>query len=113
MVRLEKNIKKFLKDRGIQLKDFVEAIGISQANIYNIYERNSIETKYLEKTAEIYKVPIYHLLLDENLEKVNKEIENSRIKELTKDLKHCSKEVDLLRELLDSKNEIIDNLRGK
>jgi len=111
MIELEINIKRFLKNRRIQLKEFCESIGTSQANIYGIYERNSIETKYLEKVSEKYEVPIYELLINENESNNVQQSENSRIKELIKDLKNTEKEVKLLRELLDSKNEIIDNLR--
>lgn len=48
MIDLKKNIKEFLKDRRITIEEFCNVIGITNPNLYKIYARGSIDTKYLE-----------------------------------------------------------------
>jgi hypothetical protein len=111
MINLEKRIKKFLKDRKIPVKDFCEALEISPANLYNIYKRNSIDSKYLERFSSVYKLDISYLISSEYTNQQEYIDVKGKMNAFEQENENLKREVKLLRELLESKNEIIQNLK--
>jgi transcriptional regulator with XRE-family HTH domain len=123
-VNLEKKIKNLLDKKHIRVREFCREIGMTTGNLYKIYERNSIDTKYLKVIAQKYEVPeSYFVVEEQELEyQVKKVISNEKdlVKKYIDDNEHLKKELEakekeiaLLRELVDSKNMIIEGLKGR
>lgn len=47
-----KDLKKVVTNSGIKLLEIVEKSGIKQRTLYNLYEKEEIETHYLEKLSK-------------------------------------------------------------
>lgn len=54
MLDMEKIVKKFLIEQGSNTAQAAEKIGVSSANIYGKYRRNTFYISDLEKIAEAY-----------------------------------------------------------
>jgi transcriptional regulator with XRE-family HTH domain len=50
-------IKKLAKRRGFTLKELIAQIDMSEANYYKCVKRGSIETRHLEKIADVLVAP--------------------------------------------------------
>ena len=46
-------IKKQVEDSGIKITAFAEKINVSRNNVYDIFNRNSIDTELLKKISEV------------------------------------------------------------
>jgi hypothetical protein len=79
-VDLEKKFKELIRKKGVQVKDFCKEIGMSQSNLYGIYKRNSIDTRYLKAITEKYDVPeSYFMVAEQDVEyTVSKLIANEK-----------------------------------
>ena len=55
---LETKIKFILEKNEKTLKWLAQEIEMSEQNLYKIFKRNSIETKHLEKIAEVFGIQI-------------------------------------------------------
>jgi len=123
-INLEKKFKELLAAKKLTVRGFCSEIGMTTGNLYKIFKRNSIDTKHLKVIADKYDVPeSFFTVQDQEVEyKVKRVIsnENDLMKKyiddnekLRRDLEAKAKEIELLRELLDSKNEIIKGLKGR
>jgi len=55
---LENDIKKLLFDKKMSIELLAAKIEMTRQNLANIFKRNSIETKHLQKIADVLEVPI-------------------------------------------------------
>jgi transcriptional regulator with XRE-family HTH domain len=61
-------IKNLVKSSSKPKEDVASFIGVSVSNLYELYKKNSVETKYVEKLSEFFDVPIMYFFSDsENL----------------------------------------------
>lgn len=61
-------IKNLVKSGSKPKEDVASFIGVSVSNLYELYKKNSVETKYVEKLSEFFDVPIMYFFSDsENL----------------------------------------------
>ncbi len=129
MIKLEKKIKQILLTKKIKVKDFCFDIEMSKQNLYNIYERNSAESKYLIKMSEVLQVPVSYFFEEEGVSSVNnsgnyigggknnkiKQNQNAdeRIKDM--EIENLKKEIANLKEShkrdIENKNELISVLK--
>ena len=58
MINLESKIKELCELKDITISRLAIEIEMSQPNLYKIFKRNSIETKHLEKIAEVFGIQI-------------------------------------------------------
>jgi len=58
MLNLEVKIKDLLTKKNMSQKELCSQIEMSDQNLRIIFKRNSIETKHLEKIAEVLEVPV-------------------------------------------------------
>jgi transcriptional regulator with XRE-family HTH domain len=114
-------IKGLAKNRGITIKDLAVRIDMSEANLYKVFKRKSIETKYLQKIADVLSVPISYFF-DDNQSDDKKNINVNGVMQIgsknsnnndSASLEACKKELDSLKHRLKDKEEIIELLKGK
>lgn len=122
-LNLKKKFDALLKEKDLTVRGFCKEIGMSSTNLYDIYKRNSIDTKYLDIINEKYDVPPSYFVIEEEMmgyqlkQNINKEEDLKKnyldeIEHLKKELESKQKEIELLRELVDSKNEVIRTMKG-
>jgi len=58
MYNLEKKIKLLLTAKSLSIEKLAVDIDISTRTFHNIFERNEINTKHLQKIADYMQVPI-------------------------------------------------------
>ncbi len=131
-------IKNISKKRGIILKELSDMIGMSEANFYKCVKRNSIESKYLEKIAEVLEVPVGYFFEDDkkisssnintggvqaiNTGKINVQMSDyqaeisvlrSRVAELERTIRGNEALIEELRQRIIDKEDMIELLREK
>lgn len=104
MIDLEKNIKNFLKERKINVLDFCNEIGISNPNLYKIYARGSIDTKYLEKIRDVYNVPLCYILENDIDNKILTKVRNEGNESLIHENEMLREGIKILRAGIDFKS---------
>ena len=80
-------IKKIVKEQKISISDFAKAIHCSRTNVYNIFERQSINIDRLQQIADVLKRDISNFIAIEKRES-NKcialiEIDNENLEQLS------------------------------
>ncbi len=121
-IDLKKKLKNLMNEKGITQSDFCDTLGMTVSNLYKIYERNTIDTKYLEIIDDKFNVHPGYFFSDSNNFTITingnknnvKDISpdsRDRIRELEKELEASRNEIKLLRELIESKNELIKQLQ--
>ena len=58
MQNFEETIRKLLREKNMNIRDFSKEVGISDVTLYKIFKRDSIETKHLERMSEVLDVPV-------------------------------------------------------
>ena len=123
-----------LKNAGISAADAASYIGISEANLYKLFKKDTFEVAYLRKAAELLDTTVAALLDDEhksggfhtgdfnivgsaNTQKVK--VNKAPAQELAKQLEDCQRDVEGLKRelalanaLIAAKDETITLLRG-
>lgn len=66
-------IREILKERGISVSEFAEALGIERQNVYNVFEKPS--WRRLEQCSEILNIPMRDLFENTNTSDINGYIE--------------------------------------
>jgi len=96
-------IKDLINSSNLSVKEVSEKMGISPPNIYRIYERESVETKYLVKLTEIFGIPISYFFDDVDSKKLESEISNlKKMLELKEgEIKSLKEKIEMLGKLLD------------
>lgn len=117
MIVIGKEIKRVLKERGMTISEFAKRINTHRRNVYDIFERKSIDTFLLQEISRIlsydfftlYKIPKFKLpVLNED--DINNYLETSKLKKRMEALEH---EINLLKERLSDKEKIIELLEKK
>ncbi|MFH0866127.1 MAG: helix-turn-helix domain-containing protein [Bacteroidota bacterium] len=120
MIVIGKEIKRVLKERGMTISEFAKRINTHRRNVYDIFERKSIDTSLLQEIGKIlsydfftlYKTPKFKLpMVNENAgEDIINYPETSKLKRRIEALEH---EINLLKERLSDKEKIIELLEKK
>lgn len=134
---LGERIKKAIEAKGLSPDEVAVHAGMAVSNIYKIFKRESVESKYLEKIAEMLEIPVGALFDDQFIGaitqsgignaggNINKQkimagkdqsadtAPNHKIVKLQHDLALCETEKASMEEKLMLKDEIIELLRGR
>lgn len=97
-MHIGKQIKKIATESGKKQKDIAEALGVSIQHLYNLFGKESIETKYLFQFTEIFQVPITSFF-DIEVEKWNKPVLLAEVERLKKEIEEI-KNINRLNENL-------------
>ncbi len=113
-ISLENKLKKFMHEYKLTVRKFCEVIGMSSANLYDVYRRNNIDTKYLRIISEKYKVPMWYFFVNDEQALTNNNNNSAQTATektiLKNEVKALKKEVKLLTDLVDTKDLLIDEL---
>ena len=55
-------LQEAIKSAGVTVADAAAYIGVSEANLYKLYKKDSFEVAYLRKAAELLNLPIAYFL---------------------------------------------------
>ena len=75
-------IGRLLKERGLTRKDLAIKLSMTEANIYKILKKESVDTKFLQKISELLDIPLSYWFEDVGSNFSNNKIaygENSNI----------------------------------
>jgi len=118
MQNIGKIIKLKLKEKGISVSEFARRINTNRNNVYDIFHRDSIDTKLLQKISEVLEYDFFQAISENKQSKEFVAKEPSII--YTKDLQsnqqqiiELQKELAYLKEIIADKNRIIDFLEDK
>ena len=116
-MHIGKNIKKVLKERGISITEFARRISTHRRNVYDIFERESVDTALLQK---ISKVLDYDFFIDYQIKYEAATVANEKITTyenpdkstfltelLQEKLAYSLKEINYLKELIKEKDKLI------
>ena len=110
MIHIGKIIKKKIKERGISITEFGRRINTHRRNVYDIFERESIDTALLYKISNVLEQNLFEYYIEKQAiigtENQNKEI-------LEEQIKNYTKEIDYLKQIISEKNKIISILESK
>lgn len=124
---LGQTLQNALKSAGISAADAAAHIGISEANLYKLFKKDSFEVAYLRKAAELLNLPISYFLEDSgplknsqigdfnlvgNASSQKIKVSKAPSQELAAELAACQRELEVTRALVASKDELITLLRG-
>jgi transcriptional regulator with XRE-family HTH domain len=70
---LGKKLQTALKSASITAADAAAHIGISEANLYKLFKKDSFEVAYLIKSAELLNLPVSYFF-DEHSDSINSQI---------------------------------------
>ncbi len=122
-INIGKKLEELLKVRKIQKAEFAKMTGKSRNQVYNWIDSKHANTEQILLWSDLLEVSVDYWFKDNqgvivqingNLNKL-KNVANSKANELFElkyKLEAKDKEIDLLRALLKSKDEIIGTLRG-
>lgn len=127
---LKELIKFYCKQKNITVKELASRIGMSEANIYSRFRKNSMELEHLKKIAEVLNIPIESLvsnhinIVGENhinyqrSEKnsssrinISKSDDDAKMEVLTKEIENMKNYIELQKEKICSLNENIASLK--
>ena len=111
MIDLEKNIKLFLKERNLGVREFCEVLKMTTPNLYKIYARGSIDTEYLEKVSKKWDVPIWYLLIDKNEHENQTKVRQDVNESLRNENEMLRDGIKTLKDLVKTKDELIKQLK--
>jgi hypothetical protein len=103
------------------------AINMSTANLYRIFKRDSVETKYLVRLSDLLHLPLSYFYednysIDNFVNEHGESVENMSTgerpllytkTELKSELEKAQFKIEMLEQRLKDKDEIIELLRGK
>lgn len=58
-------IKEHVTAKNMAVTDFAKAIDVERSNVYNIFQRDSIDTKLLKKIGQVLEYDFFQDLLEE------------------------------------------------
>jgi hypothetical protein len=94
-----KDLKKVVLNSGIKLSEIVEKSGIKQRTLYNLYEKEEIETHYLEKLSSAgLKLP--NVAINDNNHVLNIEVLNTSLALLNRLVDNLERENKLLNSIV-------------
>lgn len=125
---LGKKLQEAIKSAGMSAADAAAHIGVSEANLYKLYKKDSFEVAYLRKASELLNLPITYFLGDDvqlpgyqigdfnqagtgNKQKVKVD-KGKPQQDLAAALEACQRELEVTRALVAAKDETISLLRG-
>ena len=110
MVHIGKKIKEVLEARGLSVKSFSQEINKSRTVVYNIFERETIDTGLLKSISKVLKYDFFSYYTEAEKLKV-KDFQapylkgDAAIVELQKEIDSIKKQIQNLNQLLVEKTD--------
>lgn len=129
MVHIGKQIKKTVKEKGMGVTEFARRINTNRNNVYDIFQRESLDTALLKKISNVLQLDFFKYFSDyptdlsdiesgknktaiANEENTN-HILSKEISSLLKKIEHLQSENKLLKSWIKDKDKIIEMLQKK
>jgi transcriptional regulator with XRE-family HTH domain len=77
MKKMGEIIKEVIKESKYSVNDIAKKLGVTPQNLYRIFKKDSLETKYLEQLAEVLEIEIIDFFIKPYLRKENKDVESN------------------------------------
>ena len=122
-MHIGKNIKKVLKERGMTITEFAKRISTHRRNVYDIFERESVDTALLQKIGKVLDYDFFNVYFCKQetpsitngktatYEKLEKSAFSTELQQ--EKLVSALKEISYLQELVKEKNKVIRLLEAK
>jgi len=111
MQKIGSIIKEKLKGKGFTVSEFARRINTNRNNVYDIFQRESIDTSLLQKISEVLEYNLFVHYAEDNISSIVSEnpiIYDNINKENTSGyVNDFQKEIDYLKQLLEEKNKVI------
>lgn len=115
-MRIGEKIKRLVSRSDINNDELARRLGVTTTTIYNMYNRDSVDSKILEKIAKIFSVPIGYFFEESITESAVKPSPALRQRAVASDpevisareMRLLEKIVDLQEQLLESQRQIIE-----
>ncbi|NSW45642.1 MAG: helix-turn-helix domain-containing protein [Bacteroidales bacterium] len=72
-----KQIKKLIKLKGFKVTEFARLINCSRRTMYEIFQRNHIDTEMLQRMSEVLKINLFEELAEKTEEKIIESEQNN------------------------------------
>jgi transcriptional regulator with XRE-family HTH domain len=111
MQKIGSIIKDKLKGKGFTVSEFARRINTNRNNVYDIFQRESIDTSLLQKISEVLEYNFFVHYAEDNISSIvseNPAIYDNINKENTSGyVNDFQKEIDYLKQLIEEKNKVI------
>jgi transcriptional regulator with XRE-family HTH domain len=67
---LGEKIRYLVRQRGMTVEEFAAKMEMSQANVYKMYKKDSIDSQHLVRLSKLFGVEINYFLSDQDIESV-------------------------------------------
>lgn len=110
MKHIGQKIKNVVKDKGLSVSEFGRRIFTHRRNVYDIFERESIDTSLLEKISKVLDYNFFQEFDDSGL---NKDDSSTSINEIYQEkITNLNKEIEYLKQIIIEKDKIISILES-
>ncbi len=117
MLSIGEKIKRAIKQSPFTISEVAKTIGISNQNLYKIFKRDSVESKYIKKLSDLLNIPQSYFYNNQNDgEKIvfeNTKENNGLLLKLKNENEQLKTKVKELSEQLEDKKMIIDLLKER
>lgn len=117
-MELAERLDQILKQKEVTFSTFAEHIGIPEDQLRASLEKSSLEIRVLEKISKELKIPLYRFfreplgdLLDACGSGELSQLTEQELSSLKLQLKAAQKEIQILKQELESKNQLINELQ--
>jgi transcriptional regulator with XRE-family HTH domain len=110
---LGEKIKSLIKSRGYSATQMADKIGITNPYMYKIFKMESVDTKYLNKIAEVLDLPVTIFFIEERLESNANPVSYSRDRAKVPPIKEYDQELYLssyLKETIKAQSKLINQM---
>jgi len=124
MIHIGKIIKRVVKERSMSITEFGKRIGTHRRNVYDIFERESVDTALLQKISKILEHDFFsyfkqshskeiHSINEASIEYKKVDKDKQGYEQLLEKLETCRSEIGYLQQLIKEKDKIISLLEKK
>jgi transcriptional regulator with XRE-family HTH domain len=109
MQKIGKKIEAKLREKGITISEFARRISTNRNNVYDIFQRESIDTSLLKKISKVLDYDFFSYLSQSPASQIQEQEINyvTELELLKEKNKNFETEIDYLKKLLSDKEKII------
>lgn len=112
MQSIGKTIETKLREKGMSVSEFARRINTNRNNVYNIFQRESIDTALLKKISKVLEFDFFTCFNKSSATVAHEpeQLHQNELKSLKNKINILEKEIVYLKKLLSDKDKIIELL---